>query len=500
MTIRNVSMKVAIYARLSKDTSGISENVDIQIRECRAYARTLGFQIAGIFSDNDVGASEYSRKPRPGYRTLLAAVRANQVNAILITETPRLYRQLDELLELIHLAKRTSLQHIIAIDEFGYDLSTGQGIHNAISAVHAATLESRRTSDRQRRRIRAKAQDGAGHGGKRPYGYEKGWTALREDEAKVVGWMVGRILAGETINGVVRELNARGIPTATGKEWHHTLVRQILVKPRIAGIRSHNGATYKGSFPGIITVDEWELLQLALAKLRRSWPGGVRGREYLLTGLVYCGNCDQRMTGGAHKSLRETNSKPRYRCSDRPGIKPAGCGKVTRLAQPVDILVTEAVLSMIDTSELSRLLQCDTGQDVKPLLQHYQRLERRKRDLVDDFATGLLTRGELVQARMAVERQIRHVQAQLTQLQPQRAQVPVPAGQTMREAWETGSLAWHRMVLALLIERIVIRPAPPTYTNYHGYRFSPEGIEIIWKYWIASKSCNRQTLASAVQA
>lgn len=101
-------MNVAIYARLSKDTSGISENVDFQIRECKAYARSMGYKITGIFSDNDVGASEYSRKPRPGYQTLLIVVRANQVDAILITETARLYRRLDELLELIRLAARTS--------------------------------------------------------------------------------------------------------------------------------------------------------------------------------------------------------------------------------------------------------------------------------------------------------------------------------------------------------------------------------------------------------
>lgn len=89
--------------------------------------------------------------------------------------------------------------------------------------------------------------------------------------------MVQRILAGETINGVARELNVLGIPTATGKEWNHTLVRQILVKPRIAGMRSHNGATHPGNFPGIITAHEWELLQLALAELRRAWPGPDTG-------------------------------------------------------------------------------------------------------------------------------------------------------------------------------------------------------------------------------
>lgn len=474
-------MKIAIYARLSKDTSGISENVDIQIRECRAYARSMGCKIAGIFSDNDVGASKYSRKPRPGYRTLLAAVRANDVDAILITEMARLYRRLDELLELIRLAARTSLRHIIAIDAQGYDLSTGHGIRSAVSAVHSAMLESRRTSERQRRRIRARAQDGAGHGGKRPYGYEKGWVALREDEARVVAWMAGRVLAGETINGVVRELNARSIPTATGKQWNHTLVRQILVKPRIAGIRSHNGVAHRGNFPGIITVDEWEHLQLALAKLRRAWPGGAREREYLLTGMVYCGRCDQPMTGGAHKSYRETESKPRYRCSDRARSAPAGCGRVTRLAEPVDILVREAVLSALDGSDLHKVPQGDGGLTVKSLLQQYQRLQRRKRDLAEDYAAGRLTKAELAHAKMAVEGQIERVQAEMAELHSVRTQEPVPAGQAIREAWENGSLAWRRAVLALLVERVVIKPALPTYTYYHGYRFSPESVAVTWK-------------------
>lgn len=367
------------------------------------------------------------------------------------------------------------------MDEYGYDLSTGEGIRNAIRAVHSAMLESRRTSDRQRRRIRARAQDGAGHGGKRPYGYEKGWLALREDEAKIVAWMVGRILAGGTINGVVRELNARSIPTATGKEWTHTVVRQILIKPRIAGIRSHNGGAYKGNFPGIVSIDEWERLQLALAKLRRVWPGGVQGREYLLTGMVYCGRCGQPMVGGAHKSYRETDSRPRYRCSDRPGARPAGCGRVTRLAEPVDILVTEAVLNELEGSGLSNPLQGDSGQTVKPLLQQYQRLQRRKRDMVEAYAAKRLTRVELAHAKAVIEHQIEHLHAQLTEIEPQRSREFIPEGQTAREAWDKGSLAWRRTVMALLIERVVIRPAPPTYVRYHGYRFSPESVAINWK-------------------
>jgi site-specific DNA recombinase len=147
----------------------------------------------------------------------------------------------------------------------------------------------------------------------------------------------------------------------------------------------------------------------------------------------------------------------------------------------VDILVREAVLSALDGSRMSKLLPDDAGQTVKLLLQRYQRLQRRMRDLVEDYAAGRLTRAELAHAKMVVERQIEHVQAQLVELQPAHALQLVPAGETIRDVWEKGSFAWRRAVLALLIERVVIRPAPPTYTNYHGYRFSPESVAVIWK-------------------
>jgi site-specific DNA recombinase len=101
--------------------------------------------------------------------------------------------------------------------------------------------------------------------------------------------------------------------------------------------------------------------------------------------------------------------------------------------------------------------------------------------LVEDYATGLLSQAELTQAKATVERQLDQVQEQLAFLQPQLALDLVPTGQTIREAWDKGSLAWRRMVLGLLIERIVIKPARPTYTQYHGYRFSPESVETIWK-------------------
>jgi DNA invertase Pin-like site-specific DNA recombinase len=47
----------------------------------------------------------------------------------------------------------------------GYDLATGVGIHNAVSAVNNAVLESRKISERTKRKKKAQAKAGVYSGG-----------------------------------------------------------------------------------------------------------------------------------------------------------------------------------------------------------------------------------------------------------------------------------------------------------------------------------------------
>jgi DNA invertase Pin-like site-specific DNA recombinase len=477
-------MRVAIYARLSKDTSGVSENVEIQIQETKAHARSMGYRIAGIFSDNDISASKYSNKPRPGYQTLLAAVRRNTVEAILITEMPRLYRRMEELLEVIRLAEQTELKQIIALDEAGYDLSTGQGIHNAISAVNNAMLESRRLSDRQKRRIRARAASGASHGGRRCFGYRPGGKELREDEAEVVRWMVKRILSGGTINSIVRDLNDRKLKTVSGGRWSHATVRQLLESPRIAGIRAHGELRYPGTFPAIVDVEDFELLQFALARLKRTFPGGnqLEGRKYLLTGLIYCGVCEQPMTGHAHRGGNSLQIKKRYACHRiKSGAITEACGTVFRMADGLEAFVIEATLDLVERSGLPVVVD-PQAQDAKLLLQQYQKLRSRRSDLRRDYATGFLKSEEYAEARAMLENEIEAVQAKLSRVQPDgAADSLIPPGKGVREAWDEGSFWWRRIFLARAIVQVIVKPNPRRRAMWRDYRFDRDGIDIIWR-------------------
>jgi site-specific DNA recombinase len=184
-------VRAAIYARLSKDRSGLSVNVGIQEAEAREYAAEHGHEVVAVHSDNDLSASRYSSKPRPGYEALWRAIESGSVEAVIVTEMTRLYRRLEELLDLIHLAERTNLKSIETTDGVGYRLNTGEGIHAAVAAINNAVLESRKISDRQRRKQAAKAREGLSHGGRGPLATGRATWSLTKMKPTFLGkWVI----------------------------------------------------------------------------------------------------------------------------------------------------------------------------------------------------------------------------------------------------------------------------------------------------------------------
>jgi site-specific DNA recombinase len=473
-------MRCAVYARLSLEREASAENVEVQIEECSAYIEDQGWTVACIFSDSDISASRYSKKPRPGYNQLLDAVRAGEVECIVITEMPRLYRRLEELLELMHLAETTALKRIETTDGNYYDLSTGRGVHNAVAAVNTAVLESRRTSDRIKRKRRAEARDGRPHGGIRPYGYEKGGMVVNEDEADVIREAAQLVLAGEPLLNVVKMLNLREVPTAKGLRWHNRNLEQILTSRRIAGIRTHNGTEYPAVWPSIISVENSDRLRLIL-KDRRGQRNGRQPQTYLLSRMCYCGLCGKPLISGSHAGKRK------YFCRhyDSSG-NVHGCGKIVRTAEPVEILVSEAVLYRCDSPEVAASLRDSETPEVGSLMEEYNARKQKLTELVEDYASGLLNREQLAQAKGVVEEALERTRSRLAKLESGRALASIPVDKTIREAWAEGSLAWRRSLISLLVEKVVVMPSWPggrRWTSPDGrqWAFEPEAIRIVWR-------------------
>ena len=503
-------MDTAVYCRLSKDDAGRAVNVGIQQRECERYAADQGWELVQVFVDNDVSA--YSGKHRPGYQALLEAIRGGGVECVLVTEMTRLNRKLWHSVELFKLAdptEKTSLKQIVTTSGRVFDLSDHHGRRAAIEAAFAAEEESMNISARAKRLKAEWATQGGYAGGQRPFGYDqtppvmKGRTVLEpgglvvnEREAEIIRTAAKMILSGRSLRSVALELNRTGQTRTPERKWWPATVRQVLRSARIAGIREHNGQHYPARWDAILDRETWDRLQLALSA--DHWtrgPGRQAARSYLLTGLAVCGECGNKLTGYGTQD-RNAVLRHRYYCrkENSQGVI-RGCGKVSRLAAPVDLLVAEAVINALDSGGLAAMLDQAAVTDAeRALLDLHQAHQRKLQDLMADYVSGLLDRGQFAFAKQLAEQQLEQTQRQLDRFQGSRMLSTTPPGESVRAWWDRADDDQRRHLLSLVASKVVISRSPgrapewPTEgSELHSragarWRFDPSKVKVVWKY------------------
>ncbi len=471
-------MRTALYTRLSKDRGGLSENTMIQERETREYALAQSWPIVGVFTDSDISASRYTTKPRIGYESLIGAIERGEVEVVLCTEMTRLYRRLDELLILVRLAERSSLKRIETTDGFGYYLHTGEGVHAAVASVNNAVLESRKISDRVKRKHRARAEAGLPNGGSRRYGYEIDGMTVREPEAAIIRECVKRSAMGEVTWRITRDLNERGIPTAYDHQWRTENLQRLILSKRVIGIREHNGMTHPAQWPAIITPADQESVRLAWKVRKQSPNSRPRGaRTYLLTGVIFCGRCGAPMRGNG-RSL-PSGYQRRYRCTRQDSTgRQIGCGKTYRSAEPLEHWVSEAVWHRFDSPAVVTALgeSNDEGESER-LIHEIEFCRRKLDDFVDDYASGVLNREEFTRAKAQTEARLATYQDEMSRLQPSVGLPRMP----LREVWPSLALDRQLAIIQLVVDHVAVHPGHPGSRTWRQWHFDPEKIEIEWR-------------------
>lgn len=499
---------IALYARLSKDRSGLSENVHIQLSEGEEYVEENDGTVALRFDDNDISASKFSKKPRPDYERLLQAIERGEVEIIVVTEMTRLYRRLEELLDLIKMAEHTKLRGIWTTDGIGYDLGTPEGIHAAIAAVNNAMLESAKTSKRTKRKKKALAKKGRPMGGPRAYGYEgprkddEGNILNRshvnitvvEHEAEVIKTCVARIIMGEHVNTIVRDLNEQGIPSARGALWSNANFRKCITKmryvifddqdPEQRGTDVYYGQEFQAVWRGLITREQHALMMARFSELDtiRKGPNHVARRSYLLSGMVVCGACG-RVMHGSSVTHDDALKQRRYRCSrhDQHG-NVIGCGKVYRLADPVEDFVTQELLARLDVPEVTRALTAQPEDDgVSVLVEQLSGLRQHRADLVAEYGRGEHARADYKIMLAAADEAIELAEANVAQHLGTQTAKTLTTDEALRDLWDSASDDWKVSVVKLLIHKVIILPGRPGSHRYKHWCFNPEHVRIDWR-------------------
>lgn len=158
---------------------------------------------------------------------------------------------------------------------------------------------SRARSERIRESMRARAMEGRGLG-KPPYGYRiapDGSLEVVKEEAVVVE-LIFRLYTrdGIGLRLIAQHLNERGIVTRRGGQWNVVTIRDILRNPAYMGTYTRFGLLLPKSHQPIIPPSVFRSAQDATRERRP--VGRIASVEpFLLSGLVYCAYCGNKMMG-----------------------------------------------------------------------------------------------------------------------------------------------------------------------------------------------------------
>ena len=247
-------VRVAVYARVSLDRDGDARTIDRQLESCRQYVENRGHEVVREFVDRN--ASAYNRKKeRPQFERMREGLRSRAFDAVCVWKLDRLARRVTT--AFLIAADLQQVGAILMCVEDQVDTSTGMG--QAIFGLMVAMAENEAESIGKRvKAVRAQeaARGDPPIGGRRCFGYERGFKRLVPEEAALGRRAASLLLHGSNAPAAVNMLNDAGMLTTEGNPWCVRTLTRWLYSPTIAGLRLHDGKQTVGRWEPIITIQQ----------------------------------------------------------------------------------------------------------------------------------------------------------------------------------------------------------------------------------------------------
>ncbi|PCE15896.1 hypothetical protein AUC47_10240 [Microbacterium sp. SZ1] len=466
-------MTAVIYCRISDDPTGRAAGVERQRDECMALAEARGEKVLEVIVDNDLSAT--SGKRRPGFERVLSLVRDNIIDTIVVWHTDRLYRMPRDLEPIIDLAEGRRLR-FLTVESSEIDLNTPSGrmVARMLAAMSAQEVEHKA----QRQRSAGDQRAARGMPTARPgYGYRRvdGRDVVEASEASTIREAARRVLDAESLRSVAADFNVRAVPSPAGAPWQGITLRQLLRRPSIAGLRTHRGDVV-GEFdvemhPPILDRDTYDRLTAMFNDpLRASSSRAGHPPKYLLSGIAWCGRCEETL-GGRMKRLPPWTPKPGQKSKPVKAAYSCGaCHKVRRLQEPVDELVTEILLRRLEREDAAELFATGDPVAARAARDAIAAVSARLASAADLFAEGSIDADQLarITAKGRAERED-HEAALALALPPALPRDAV--GARARLSWASYDVERRRAILNALM-RVTIMPSGP------GQSFDPSLIRV----------------------
>ena len=461
----------ALYIRLSRDDGDKPESNSVtnQREILREHVKLRpDIVVYDTYIDDGWSGTNFNR---PGFQRMMQDIYAGKVNCVIVKDLSRFCRNASEggqYLDNVFVRHRV---RFIAINN-GLDTASGNmnaatqlisvGVTNVINESVAAT-----TSVNVRGTLNVNRQQGKFIGSFPTYGYLKDpenhhRLIIDEETAPIVRMIYADFLAGNSIMGIAKKLNAMGIPNPSAYKrskgmryrhpagekndglWPDSSVRRILRNEMYIGnmVQGRNTTvSYKikqcravpkeewirveGTHEAIIDRDTFEKAQSLFNRHIRK--PAAKDEVLLFSGLVRCGHCGRIMSKKTNRHSYGTYHY--YRCTTHNKMDPGKCTgqsiRIDRIEKAVLAFLQTMVAASCEYDDLLNRIR-HSGQRItesaaleKALEQQQAEREKCRKSMLElypDWKSGIISQEEYLWLKSDLQTRIQSLDASIRKL------------------------------------------------------------------------------------
>jgi hypothetical protein len=261
----------------------------------------------------------------------------------------------------------------------------------------------------------------------RPFGYEMNGS-LRETEADALRGCYKGLLEGRSLTGMAKALNADGILTNRGNQWAGITLRDVLMNPRNAAIRTYKGEEVgPGAWDAVVDEATYRAAVRLMSDPSRHKSGDGK-RKAMLSGIATCGGCGGSIVRAYVGRKGDPKGYPIYQCKQRK------C--VSFQEEFADSVVMRKIIAAMSGEGADRWFAGDaatgSGESVGQLEAKAEAIKARQVELAEGFAAGLVTMAQLSAATQRLNDDLAAVEGELAAA----GRVSVLVGHDLEYVWQ----------------------------------------------------------------